>query len=94
MKKTKFALILAALLASAAVATGVSAEPVVISPNPVAAASDTATAQTVKFTDIAEDASYKDAVYKLVNNGVLNGYPDGTFLPEGNPDACRNVQND
>ena len=58
MKKNKFALILAVLLASAAVATGVSAEPMVISPNPAAAASDTAAAQTVKFTDIADDAAY------------------------------------
>ncbi len=38
----------------------------------------------VSFTDIPEDAAYKEAVYKLVENGVLNGYPDGTFRPAGN----------
>ncbi|MBR4979804.1 MAG: S-layer homology domain-containing protein, partial [Clostridia bacterium] len=36
---------------------------------------------TLKFSDIEETAFYRDSVYKLVNNGVLNGYPDGTFKP-------------
>lgn len=40
--------------------------------------------QKISFTDVPEDAAYKDAVYKLVENGVLNGYPDGTFRPAGN----------
>ena len=38
----------------------------------------------VIFSDVSEEASYKDAIYKLVANGVLNGYPDGTFKPDGN----------
>ena len=91
MKNNKLALILAALLAASAFATGAFAdEPLLISPNPAAAESTETTetaqepAKEIKFSDIAEDAAYKDAVYKLVNNGVLNGYPDGTFLPEGN----------
>ena len=95
MKNNKFALILAALLVSSSVAVGVFAEePVVIVPNPNAVTVDTGnasgaenvaeTAAEIKFSDIADDAVYKDAVYKLVNNGVLNGYPNGTFLPEGN----------
>lgn len=92
MKNNKLALILAALLAASAFATGALAdEPLLISPNPIAVESTETTteaaqepAKEIKFSDIAEDAAYKDAVYKLVNNGVLNGYPDGTFLPEGN----------
>ena len=91
MKNNKLTLILAALLAASAFATGALAEePLLISPNPIAAeGTETAEAakepaKELKFSDIADDAAYKDAVYKLVNNGVLNGYPDGTFLPEGN----------
>ena len=37
----------------------------------------------IVFSDIADDAPYKNAVYKLVDAGVLNGYPDGTFQPMG-----------
>ena len=44
----------------------------------------TDTATQISFSDIPEDAPYKDAVYKLVENGVLEGYPDGTFRPNGN----------
>lgn len=50
--------------------------PILISPKPQEPA--------VSFKDIPQDAAYKEAVYKLVSNGVLNGYPDGTFRPAGN----------
>lgn len=35
------------------------------------------------FTDIAPDAAYTAAVKKLVDFGIINGYPDGTFRPYG-----------
>ncbi len=35
------------------------------------------------FTDIAADAAYAAAVKKLVDFGIISGYPDGTFRPEG-----------
>ena len=35
------------------------------------------------FTDIAADAAYTAAVKKLVDFGIISGYPDGTFRPEG-----------
>ena len=43
-----------------------------------------ASAQTNKFPDVDESALYADDVNKLVDAGVLNGYEDGTFRPEGN----------
>ena len=35
------------------------------------------------FTDISADAPYAAAVKKLVDFGIINGYEDGTFKPEG-----------
>ncbi len=35
------------------------------------------------FFDIAPDAPYLAAVKKLVDFGIIAGYPDGTFKPEG-----------
>ena len=60
--------------------------PLLISPNPMAQnnTEETQTETEVTFTDIPDDAAYKEAVKKLVENGVLNGYPDGTFKPAGN----------
>ncbi len=37
----------------------------------------------IVFSDIPADAPYYDSVKKLVENGVINGYPDGTFKPDG-----------
>ncbi len=37
---------------------------------------------TISFPDVPEDSSYAEAVAKLVESGVLNGYEDGTFRPE------------
>ena len=39
--------------------------------------------EDVKYPDIPEDAFYAESVYKLSNAGVLNGYEDGSFRPEG-----------
>ena len=36
-----------------------------------------------KFSDVSEDATYAEDVYKLAEAGVLNGYGDGTFRPDG-----------
>ena len=41
----------------------------------------TANATEVKFTDVAETDKGYDAIYKLVNAGVLVGDGDGTFRP-------------
>ena len=35
------------------------------------------------FIDITPDAPYAEAVKKLVEYGIIAGYPDGTFKPEG-----------
>lgn len=35
-----------------------------------------------KFTDIADDAWYADAVKRQAIKGVAKGYPDGTFKPD------------
>ncbi|MER2106538.1 MAG: S-layer homology domain-containing protein [Solibacillus sp.] len=38
-------------------------------------------ASNAQFTDVPDNASYKDAVNKLVKYKVLGGYSDGTFKP-------------
>lgn len=65
--------------------------PLLISPNPNANEQQTeevteeaAEEIPVAFSDIPQDAPYKAAIDKLVKNGVLSGYPDGTFRPAGN----------
>lgn len=35
------------------------------------------------FTDVSADAPYVAAVKKLVDYGIINGYEDGTFRPDG-----------
>ena len=78
MKITKIiAIIAVALLAFAVSFTAFADDTAVLQTD------TTATAQ-ITFWDIPADAPYKDAAYKLVANGVLNGYPDGSFMPNGN----------
>lgn len=37
-----------------------------------------------EFTDNSKiDDKYKEAVYTLVNTGIVNGYEDGSFMPKG-----------
>lgn len=36
------------------------------------------------FKDVKQGEYYTDAVYELVNKGVINGYTDGTFKPNRN----------
>ena len=36
------------------------------------------------MTDVAEDHIYYKAIYDLVGKGIITGYTDGTFKPEGN----------
>ena len=40
--------------------------------------------QTNDYTDVDADAWYNNAVSTLSNAGILNGYEDGTFQPDGN----------
>ncbi len=61
--------------------------PILIAPNPNANAQqteETTEEAPIAFSDVAQDAPYKAAIDKLVKNGVLSGYPDGTFRPAGN----------
>ena len=44
--------------------------------------STVAFAQDITFSDVAEDHAFYQAIYNLVNRGVLNGYEDGTFKPD------------
>ena len=39
--------------------------------------------QATGFTDISPDAPYAEAVKKLVDFGIISGYPDGSFKPFG-----------
>ena len=40
---------------------------------------------TVNFTDAADiDSLYQQAVAAVAAQGIINGYPDGTFLPKNN----------
>ena len=51
------------------------------------AASETATSESVNstatFSDVQTGTVVGDAVAKLVTYGILSGYPDGTFKPDG-----------
>lgn len=38
----------------------------------------------VKFTDLDETYWAYESIQKLVDAGIINGYPDGTFKPDGN----------
>ncbi len=40
--------------------------------------------QTNDYTDVPADAWYNNAVSTLTNAGILDGYEDGTFKPDGN----------
>ncbi len=40
--------------------------------------------QTNNYPDVSEDAWYNNAVSTLTNAGILDGYEDGTFKPDGN----------
>ena len=40
--------------------------------------------QTNNYSDVSEDAWYNNAVSTLTNAGILDGYEDGTFKPDGN----------
>ena len=37
-----------------------------------------------KFSDVAESAWYYSYVTSLASKGIITGYPDGTFAPQGN----------
>ncbi|WP_157417003.1 N-acetylmuramoyl-L-alanine amidase [Bacillus cereus] len=41
-------------------------------------------AETKKFPDVLDSAWSKDAIYYLVERNVINGMPDGNFMPYGN----------
>ena len=40
--------------------------------------------QTNPYSDVSEDAWYNNAVSTLTNAGIIDGYEDGTFKPNGN----------
>ena len=40
--------------------------------------------QTNDYTDVPADAWYNNAVSTLSNAGIIDGYEDGTFKPDGN----------
>ena len=40
--------------------------------------------QTNNYSDVSEDAWYNNAVSTLTNAGIIDGYEDGTFKPDGN----------
>ena len=43
------------------------------------------TSRRVNFTDMESiSANMKDAVLDAASSGMINGYPDGTFNPQGN----------
>ncbi len=40
--------------------------------------------ETKKFADVADDASYAESVYDVVERGLFNGVSETEFLPDGN----------
>ena len=48
----------------------------------VAMFTNVAFAQDITFSDVPADNAYYQAIYNLVNRGVINGYEDGTFKPD------------
>ena len=58
----------------------VGAEGTVPEPAPETGAGDTPSAQS--FPDVSGSAWYAGAVSALAAQGILNGYPDGTFRPD------------
>jgi len=38
----------------------------------------------IEFKDVTPDYEFYDEIMNLVNNGIINGYPDGTFKPKDN----------
>lgn len=38
---------------------------------------------SASFTDVSKDKWYFSSVISAKNNGIINGYPDGSFKPEG-----------
>lgn len=44
---------------------------------------NTAVEKSVSFTDVADGLWYTDAVRTLAGKGVITGYPDGSFRPNG-----------
>ena len=49
---------------------------------------------TADFTDVPKDASYYEDVKKLAENGIINGYEDGTFRPDNyvtRAEACKMI---
>ncbi|MEA4895836.1 MAG: S-layer homology domain-containing protein [Oscillospiraceae bacterium] len=41
------------------------------------------TTSSTTFSDVSKDAWYYENVIKLSTLGIINGYPDGTFKPDG-----------
>ena len=37
--------------------------------------------EEVSFTDVTENHIYYDIIYEMKKEGIINGYPDGTFKP-------------
>jgi len=67
-----------------------SSDGLLISPNPVTQGTpqtqptqEEINKAATGFTDVAPDAPYVAAIKKLVEYGIIAGYPDGTFKPEG-----------
>lgn len=51
--------------------------------NLVAFGSTNVTEGSASFTDVAQGVWYHNNIMILVDKGVINGYPDGTFKPDG-----------
>ena len=75
MEKTKkiFALFLTCVMILSVACTGVFADD----------GADSTVAATTTFSDVEIGTTIGDAVSKLVAYGIISGYPDGTFKPEG-----------
>ena len=81
------------------------AEDLLISPSPLVTQQNTQTVDavdnqentlkvTADFTDILNDASYYEDVKKLAENGIINGYEDGSFRPNNGltrAEACKMI---
>ena len=45
-----------------------------------------------RFSDVSEDHWAYDYIYECSSRGIINGYPDGTFKPEKQLQACEFIK--
>ena len=42
---------------------------------------DATTDSSISFSDVKRSTNFRDSIIKAASNGLINGYPDGTYRP-------------